>query len=184
MPSFPVTIGKLVINLTRARSAALLTILALTGAFALAGCGGGSEGPSAPAHYHVKIYNGWPQETDEEQVGRYLENEWYDPADNEITITIDSRIADETGSPIANAELARIQTANLPHYRERGLKRIRLGGRPTVQWAYDLAGESRLAFFFEECGTDFLVRGRAFMVEPYAGAFREMASTIKVACDE
>lgn len=149
---------------------------------ALYGCGGnGDEESTQPAHYAVDIYNGWPQLADEQQVGRYLESEWYDPADREVTIAIDSRVADQV-PPIADAELARVQTTDMPQYRERGLKRVKLSGRPAIRWDYGVAGESRVAFFFEACETDFVVRGRAFQTESYIDSFREMAATIQPRC--
>jgi hypothetical protein len=149
-----------------------------------AGCGGGSSSPN-PADYKVKIFNGWPQDQNQEQVGGYTESSWHDPAvPKDITITIDSRVADEAGSPAANADLARIQTTQLSGYRERGMKRIKLGGRPTVQWSFDFADESRVDLFFEECGISFLVRGLATPVsfEALSESFREMTSTIKANC--
>jgi len=119
------------------------------------------------------------------RVGSYTESSWHDPAvPKDITITIDSRAADEAGSPAANADLARIQTNQLSGYRERGMKRVKLGGRPTIQWAFDMGEESRVDFFFEECGISFVVRGKAtpFSFESLSESFREMTSTIKADC--
>jgi hypothetical protein len=166
---------------------------------AFSGCGGdGSDQtstvarPSAdPPNFHqtrydVEIFNGWPQDVSDKKVGGYLESSWHDPASAAVTITIDSRASDETGSPRADAELAQIQTSKLPGYRERGLKRIKLGGRPAVQWAFDVPGEARVDYFFEECGTSIVVLGSTTPVsfEALSESFREMAATIKVACDE
>jgi hypothetical protein len=150
----------------------------------MVGCGGSGNTPD-PVDYKVNIFNGWPQDQNQERVGSYIESSWHDPASpKEITITIDSRAADEAGSPAANADLARIQTTQLNGYRERGMKRVKLGGRPTVQWAFDIADESRVDFFFEECGISFVVRGLAtpFSFESLSESFREMTSTIKANC--
>lgn len=147
----------------------------------IAGCGGSSS--PGPADYKVDIFNGWSHITKEKQVGRYIENAWRDPVSP--IIAIDSTTADDTASPMANAELARIQSYQLPGYRERGTKWIRLGGRPAVRWAFDTAEErAGIDYFFEECGISFVVRGTMGQVayEPLSEAMREMAATIKVDC--
>ncbi|MDX6602218.1 MAG: hypothetical protein QOF13_1420 [Solirubrobacterales bacterium] len=159
-----------------------VTLLAV--ALCTGGCGG-SDGPTRPARYDITINNGWPQIEDEKQVAGFLESAWRDPVGP--IIAINTRLSDEIGSPMANAQLAQIQTSKLPGYRERGLKRIKLGGRPVVRWAFDMPKEeSRFELFFEECGTSFIVRGSMGTVgfEAFVDSFSEMASTIKVNCDE
>jgi hypothetical protein len=156
----------------------------LVASLLVAGCGGGSSS-SDPSDYKVDILNGWSQITKEKRVGGYTENAWRDPVSP--IIAIDTRPADETGSPMANADLAKIQTYQLPGYRERGVKRIKLGRRPAVQWGFDTANErSGIDFFFEECGISFIVRGTMGTVafEAFEDSFREMAETIKAGCDE
>jgi hypothetical protein len=84
---------------------------------------------------------------------------------------------------MANAALARIQSYKLPGYEERGMKWIRLAGKPAVRWAFHTAGErSGIDYFFEECGISFVVRGTMGNVayESLSESFREMAATIKV----
>jgi hypothetical protein len=156
----------------------------LTLAVAAGGCGG-SEAATRPARYDITIHNGWPQTADEKSVGHFLESSWLDPVGP--IITVDSRLAEETGSPLANAEVAKLQTSQLPDYRERTFKKIKLGGRPTVQWGFDISKEeSRFELFFEECDTTFIVRGSMGTVgyEAFADSFREMAATLKADCDE
>lgn len=156
-------------------------------ALLLTGCGGDEATKSGePAGYDVDIYNGWPQTADERKVGQFVESEWYDPANAQITIAIDSRSVEDSGTPSASAELALVQTSKLPGYRERGMKRIRLSGRPTIRWAFDVAGESHVEFFFEECDTLFVVRGTTIPVafEGLSESFHNMALTIKAKCDE
>jgi hypothetical protein len=163
----------------------VLALIAIGVVAALVLSGGDSAEPTRPARYDIAIHTGWPQIEDEKQVSGYLESAWHNPLGP--TIAINSRLSDETGSPMANAELAQIQTRKLPGYRERGLKRTKLGGRPAVSWGFDIANEeSGFELFFEDCGTSFIVRGSVPTIgfEAYASAFREMASTIKVACDE
>jgi hypothetical protein len=159
-------------------------VILLTLALSVGGCGG-SEAATGPARYEVTINNGWPQTADEIRVGHFLESAWRDPVGP--IITIDSRLAEETGSPLANAELAKVQTSQLPDYRERVFKKIKLGGRPTWQWGFDISKEeSRFELFFEECDTAFIVRGSMGTVgyEAFADSFREMTSTLKGDCDE
>lgn len=163
----------------------VLALIVIGVVAALALSDDGSAEPTRPARYDITINNGWPQVVDEKQVSGYLESAWHDPVGPDIAVN--SRLSDETGSPMANAQLAQIQTSKLPGYRERGLKRTKLGGRPAVSWGFDIANEeSGYELFFEECGTSFIVRGSVPTIgfEAYSSSFREMASTIKVACDE
>jgi hypothetical protein len=168
------------IKLTAIMAAALLASLPL-----LTGCGGSSD-PVDPTAYEIEIFNGWPQVKREEKVGGYVENAWRDP--ESPIIAVDTRAAgDEAGTPMANADLARVQTSELPGYKERGVKRVKLGRRPAVQWAYDTADErAGIDFFFEECGISFVVRGTMGQIafEALSESVREMAETIKVkGCD-
>lgn len=166
----------------------VLALIAIgAAALALSACGSSStEAATRPARYDVTIHNGWPQIADEKEVAGFLESAWRDPVGP--IIAINTRLSDETGSPMANAELAQIQTSKLPDYRERGLRRTSLfDGRPAVSWGFDISKEeSRFELFFEECDTSFIVRGAMPTIgfESFAYAFREMASSIKAHCDE
>ena len=168
--------------MTRFCSIGAVILLAL--AVCVGGCGG-SEAATRPARYDITIHNGWPQIADEKSVGHFLESAWRDPVGP--IITVDSRLAEETGSPLANAEIAKLQTSQLPDYRERTFKTIKLGGRPTIQWGFDTSKEeSRFELFFEECDTAFIVRGSMGTVgyEAFADSFRVMAATLKADCGE
>jgi hypothetical protein len=169
------------IRLIALPAAALLAALSL-----LTGCGSSSK-PTDPSAYKIEIFNGWPQVKKEEKAGGYIENAWRDP--ESPIIAVDTRAAEDgTGSPMANADLARIQTYELPGYKERGLKRVKLGSRSAVQFAYDTAEErSGIDFFFEECGISFVIRGTMGQVAfaALSESIREMAETIKVKdCNE
>jgi hypothetical protein len=169
------------IRFTALPAAGLIAALAL-----LTGCGSSAK-PADPSAYKIEIFNGWPQVKKEEKTGGYIENAWRDP--ESPIIAVDTRAAEEgTGSPMVNADLARIQTSELPGYKERGVKRVKLGNRPAVQFAYDTAAErSGIDFFFEECGISFVVRGTMGQVAFVAlsESVREMTETIKVKdCDE
>jgi hypothetical protein len=171
-----------VIKLIATVAAALLAALLL-----LTGCGGSSSTSVDPSAYSIKIFNGWPQVKKEEKVGGYIENAWRDP--ESPIIAVDTRAAsDDVGSPMAGADVARIQTSELPEYKERSFKRVKLGSRSAVSFAYDIAEErAGIDFFFEECGISFVVRGTMgqYGFEALAPSIRSMAETIKVkGCDE
>jgi hypothetical protein len=174
-------------------------VAGLLAALILSGCGGGESGQataeprpkSVPplyhqAHYDVTIFNGWPQDASDRRTGSYLESAWHDPVSSRITFLVDSGATADTGTPIANAELARRQAEQSSDYRERGFKKIMLGGHPAIRWAFDLSGEGRVDYFFAECGTGIRVRGSTLPVsfEALAESFQTMASTIKVVCNE
>lgn len=137
------------------------------------------------AQYATGVSSGWPQTEDDRHVGGYLESSWHDPASVETTFVVDSRNSSESGPPLAAAELARAQAQYLPHYRERGRKWVRLGGRPALRWAYDVAGEAHLDYFLEECDIGLLIRGTTPPVawEALAPFFRGMAAVTTANCD-
>jgi|GEM_PF-2682106 len=168
------------IKLTATGAATLLAALLL-----MAGCGS-SDKTVDPTAYDVEPFNGWPQITKEEKVGGYVENAWLDPASP--IFAVDSRPADETGSPTASAGLALVQTHELPGYKERWMKKVNLAGRPTIELAFDTADErSGIDFFFEECGISFVTRGTMGQVAfaALSQSMREMTRTIKVKdCEE
>lgn len=184
----------------RRRLVLIGTAVALVAAIAVVAIllGGGSDG-SSPAvdpaitkqqNYHQAQYaagvsSGWPQDASDQHVGGYLESAWHDPASTETTFVIDSRDAGEAGPPMVSAELARLQTQHLPKYRERGRSWVRLRGQPAIRWAYDVAGEAHLDYFFEECDTSFVVRGTTPPVawDALAPFFRGMATVITANCD-
>jgi hypothetical protein len=157
----------------------------LTASALLAGCGG-SDDPVDPTAYTVQPFR-WPQVAKEKETDGWIENAWRDPAYSYVIMTIDSRSTDETGSPLENAQLARVHTTDLQGYRERGMRWIRLSGKPAVRWAFDVGKQANIRWFFEECGVSFLVRGTTglYGFEALSESFREMAETIKVKdCDE
>lgn len=166
-----------------------MTKLALIGAALLAlavcGAGCGSSGPDRPATYKITINNGWPKVADEKKVAGFLESAWRDPVGP--TFAVNTRLASETGSPMYNAQLAQVQTSKMPDYRERGMKRETVGGRPVVHWAFDVANEeSRVEYFFEECDTLFILRGAMGTIafEAFARDWHSYAASIKPNCDE
>ena len=167
-----------------------MTKLALLGAvlLALAGCAGGcgsSSGPDRPATYKITINNGWPKVVDEKKVAGFLESAWRDPVGP--TVAVNTRLASETGSPMYNAQLAQVQTSKMPGYRERGMKREKVGGRPVIVWAFDVANkESRVEYFFEECDTLFILRGAMGTIsfEAFAEDWHAYTASIEPDCNE
>jgi hypothetical protein len=175
----------------------LVLLVLIVSAILLLTSGSGGDAPvvdpviAAQQNYHQAQYaagvsSGWPQDESDRRVGGYLESAWHDPASTVTTFVIDSRASDEMGSPMAAAELARLQSRYLPHYKERGMKAIRLAGRPAVRWAFNAAGLAHLYYFFEECGISFVVRGSTPAVawEALSGFFRGMATVITANCEE
>jgi hypothetical protein len=162
----------------------------------LTGCGSGkSEStstvprPSAkPPVYHLAEYDmetGWVQEVSDQKVGSYLESSWHDPASVPSKIVIDSRPAAGATPPFAAAELARAQTNRLRDYKERSFKRVKLGKRSAVRWAYFAAGEYHIAYFFEECDTSIMFHGSTAPIsyEPFSEFYGVVASRVKAVCD-
>lgn len=163
------------------RLVAILTVMLLATA-ALAGCGG-SEESSGPADYQVDIET-WTQIADHKKVEGYVESAWHDPPYPFVIIAIDTRSSDETAPPLASAQLARIQTTKLVGYKERGMRWIRLAGRPAVRWAFNVGDKAHIEYFFEECGISFLVRGTTALAgyTPITEHMRQMATTIRTDC--
>jgi hypothetical protein len=164
----------------------------------LSGCGDSGkaentsevERPSAkPPVYHLAEYDmetGWVKETLDEKVGSYLESVWHDPASFSSKLIIDSRPAAGAPPPMTAAELSRVQANWLPKYQERSLKRVKLGKRSAVRLVYFAAGEDRIAYFFEECGTSIMFRGSTTPIafEPFSEFYGTVASRVKAVCSE
>jgi len=167
------------------RAAAIALGAVLATAALLAGCGGGSA--VDPTDYRVEPFSSWPQTVKHKQVDGYVENAWQDPAYTYVVFTVDSRATDETGSPLQNAQLARLQTTKLHGYKEGGMRWIKLGGKPAVRWSFDMGEQANIRWFFEECGVSFVVRGTTglYGFTELSGDMRGMAATIAVnGCDE
>jgi hypothetical protein len=139
------------------------------------------------AQFAAAITNSWPENPSDRRVGNYLESSWSYPLNPAATFTVYSRTSDETGSPAATAELARIQVDKLPSYQERGLKRFRLRENPAVRWNFDLSGATYVEYFFEECGIGLVVRASAPTPDIWrelSSSFDEMATSITANCAE
>ena len=109
-----------------------------------------------------------------------------DFASDNFKMVIDSRPAAGAPPPMTAAELSRVQASWLPKYKELSLKRVKLGHKPAVRSAYFGAGQERIEYFFEECGTSIIFRGSA---EPasdnnFPRYYATMASNLKLVCDE
>jgi hypothetical protein len=180
------------INFKLVRVVFLLLALAL-----VVGCGsdGSSDATaksrpkSEPPLYHQAEYDvetGWEPEAGDKRVGGYLESVWHDPASFSSKLRIASRPSDGAPTPLAAADLARIQTNWMPDYRERSFKKVKIGGHQAIRWAADAAGESRIEYFFEECGTSIVFRGSTSPVayEDFSRFYGIVASRTKVVCDE
>lgn len=179
------------------RKLALVATVAL-GLMAIVGCGSDSaeeatsttiKRPSAdPPLYHQTEYDAtssWNQGISDQRVGTYRESAWHDPAGYRTEVIIDSRPSEGAPSPMAAAELARVQANWLPHYKERVFKKVMLTRhQPAIKFAYDAAGESRIVYFFQRCGTSFSVRGSAYTpsYQSYAETYRYVATHIKAMC--
>lgn len=184
--------------MTKFRSSLSLVAVALLATLlALPGCGGDDSADatakprpkSEPPLYHQKEYDaetGWEQDVSDRKVGSYLESVWHDPASFSSKLIIDSRPAEGSPSPLIAAELSRAQANWLPNYRERSLKKVKLGQRSAIRWAYHAAGEGRIEYFFEECGTSFMFRGSTAPIAfgPFSEFYGVVASRVKALCDE
>jgi hypothetical protein len=175
----------------------LVVLAAIAVGAMLLGCGSSSDQPSIERritehqNYHQKQYdagiaNPWPLVQSDRPVGDYLETSWYYPGNRAATFTIYSRATDETDSPTAAADLARVQTLRLPGYREGSLKEEKIRGNPAVRWTFNLADAVFVELFFEECGVDFVVRETApssALWDELVSFFDEMGEMVTAKCD-
>jgi hypothetical protein len=167
--------------------AAIVVVIAL-----LSNDSSGSSTPTDPSiaqhqNYHQEQYdagiiNAWPQEKNDQPVGDSLKSTWRYKTEK---FTIVSTPADEASPPAAAANAARLEKQDLPSYRERGLKEIRLRGIPAVRWSYDLSGNTYVEYYFEECGISFVARGSAppSLWGEISSFFHQMAGFITAKCD-
>jgi hypothetical protein len=175
----------------------LVVLTAIAVGAVLLGCGSSSDQPSIERritehqNYHQKQYdagiaNPWPLVQSDRRVGDYLETSWYYPGNPAATFTIYSRTADETGSPTAAADLARVQTLRLPDYSEGDLKEEQIRNNPAVRWNFNLGDAVYVELFFEECGIDFVVRETAptsALWDELTPFFDQMGEMVTAKCD-
>jgi hypothetical protein len=175
----------------------VLVVLAVIAVAAVLLGGDSSDSPdvdpaiSASQNYHQTQYdagiaNSWAPDGSDRQVGGYLESSWRYPANRAAAFTIYSRTADETGSSAAAADLARVQIHNLPGYRERGLKEVKLRGNPAARWAFNVSGTVYIEYFFEECGISLDTRASApaGIWDELSSLFQRMATLTTAKCDK
>ncbi len=161
----------------------------------LSGCGGSSDAPATqqvkaePPLYHQALYDfetfgGAIQVESDKRIGNTLESVWADPNNALATITVTA----STESPNLSreeAELSREQMKQLPGYRERSFKAVKLRGRPATQWTYEIAGIGRGAYFFEACDVHYAFIANAFE-EPFGVPielrYRRIAKLIVPVC--
>jgi hypothetical protein len=155
-----------------------------------------SNGGTIPANYQnyhqvqfaIAITNSWPQDRSDRRprVGDYLESSWRYPSNPAAGIAVYSRSGDESGSPVAAANLAQVQTRGLPGYEERGLKPTSLRGNPAVRWNFALSDAVYLEYFLEECGVSLVFRGSAprSVWPELSSIFDDTAKSITAKCEE
>jgi len=98
---------------TRLLIGSLLALLAIGVVAALVLSSDAGSSDIGPTDYRVE-FTDWPPIERYKEIDGYVESVWRDPAYADVIFVIDSRPANETGSPMANAQLARIQTAPWP----------------------------------------------------------------------
>ena len=149
----------------------LLVVLAGIAVVALALSSGSDDSPTPAktpsqvppnrhqAQYDANIQSSWPQYKSDKPVGAYLESAWHDPASWATVFMVDSRHSDKAGSPMAAAQLARLEARQEPSFKERDLEMVKMRGLPIVRWTYAVGGKPYVNYFFEECGTHFVTTG-------------------------
>jgi hypothetical protein len=135
--------------------------------------------------YAAGVSTSWPQDSNDKRVGGYLESAWHDPASEEVVYVIDSISSEESGTPIATAQVSRIHARQMPDYKEHGMKRVKIRDTPAVRWKYYAGGRSWVEYYFEECGVNMVVRGSSPLpsLENFAEFYRGMTFTITANCD-
>ena len=146
--------------------------------------------PSSTSPFHhltdYDVETTWEQDVSERKVGRYLENVWHDPAAVDSLLVIDSQASDNALSPLAAAELARVQTGWLSKYHERSFKKVKVGGHTAVRWTFSVADKGHIEYFFAKCGTSIALHGSTALItfKDFADYYRVAASRVKIACGE
>jgi hypothetical protein len=164
----------------------------------LSSCGGssdttaGNRPKSEPPLYHqarydIEFFNGWNQVESDKRIGNVLETLWAEPAPYKDNVLVTSSTSDGSGSPRAEAELARDRMKQLPGYHERTFEEVELRGRPAMQWTYEIGGIGRIEYFFEACGIHFAFAASSGVTSfgiPIELRYRRLAKTIKPVCDD
>jgi hypothetical protein len=172
-------------------------VVLLAAALFLSSCGGSSDTTAADrpksepplyhqANYDIEFFNGWNQIESDKRIGNVLETIWTEPPPYKSNVLVTSSTSEGSGSPRAEAELARDRMKQLPGYHERTFEKVELRGRPATQWTYEIAGIGRIEYYFEACDIHFAFAASTNVTPfgvPIELRYRRVAKVIKPVCD-
>ena len=108
--------------------------------------------------YTAQIPVGWTTESDQADKGSYVESVFRDPANPNTSITIDIT-AGVSDTPVASASTVRADTSRTPGYQEIDFSPSTVAGSDAVKWVFDVSGDQRVDYFFNECAGGLAVLG-------------------------
>lgn len=137
--------------------------------------------------YSIDVPMHWiHDEEDELSEEGFYTNRWRDPTDPDNTyVRSDGGNPARVSDPVAISEGLVEQVRQAEGYYEYSYGPEMLEGRETARWVYELEGDTRVDYFFVECGKGLAVVGStsAERFESLAPTYRAIASSAKVYCE-
>jgi len=99
-------------------------------------------------------------------------------------VLIDAQTPGPSGSPLDSARNVRAQTSQSEGYSEISFREVRIAGRPTAEWVFDLPEGRKVDYFFTECNVGIAVLGTAppDSFEQMLPTFLSVAASVSPRC--
>ena len=110
--------------------------------------------------YTAQIPAAWETEADQVDQGSYIESLFRDPVNPNTSITIDVTPG-ITDSPESSATLVSGDTSQTPGYQELLFEPTTVGTREAFKWSFEVSGDRRVDYFFNDCGNGMALLGSA-----------------------
>jgi hypothetical protein len=142
-----------------------------------------AETEYAYALYSVEIPAKWEQLTRDEPTNGHLESIWRYPGKPRASVLIEAKVP-VLESPIQAARAVRANISRIPGYRQVSFGPISLDGQPAARWVFEVEGDRRVYYFFNECEVAMTVRNATTPANfaSQAETFHDIASSVAVRC--
>jgi serine/threonine-protein kinase len=134
--------------------------------------------------YSAEVPVGWSTEMIDERNSARFTSEWSDSADPGTSVLIDAQSPGPSVGALDSAREVRAETSQSTGYSEIAFREIRIAGRPTAEWIFDLPEGRKVDYFFAECNVGVAVLGTApaTRFDQMRPTFRKVAASVVPRC--
>jgi hypothetical protein len=137
--------------------------------------------------YKAKVPVEWAQDYELEEKAPYYPMQFDGTGEaGEPYVRLEGQYPAEVSDPVMAEEGSRQTTSESPGYREVSFGPIVLGGREAVRWNYEVEGDRRVVYGFNECGGGMALVGsaRPDHFAEFAPVFEEIADSLRFFCQD